>query len=186
MEKFKKYFLFFITFAFAGYVWEVFYTFVRNGIIINVGTLIGPWLPIYGAGGLIIYFIYKKVKTNVFGLFIISCLTSFVIEYSTSLYLEVIYHKRWWDYSNKPLNLNGRVWLTGILFFGLFAIFCIKLVLPFLDKLYDKIKGKKLTIFIYTVLVLFCIDYIYCTISPNTMDAKEVSFIVNDVDFNYI
>ncbi len=175
MNKFKKYFFIFIVFCLLGYIWEVLYTFYRKGIFVNMGTMIGPWLPIYGSSGLLIYFIYKKVKTNSLGLFVISSLSCAVVEYATSFYLEKVYHLKWWDYSHKAFNLNGRIYLEGVLFFGLFALVCIKVVLPLLEKLYDKINGVVFSIVIYTLFALFTIDFIYCTFNPNTSDAKEVS-----------
>ena len=182
MDKFKRYFFFFITFCFCGYIWEVFYTYMRKGVVINMGTLKGPWLPIYGAGGLIIYFIYKKIKSNALGLFLISSISAAIIEYATSYYLEMVYHMKWWDYSKKPFNLNGRIWLYGVLFFGVFALICIKIIIPLLDKLYDKVEGKGMSIVLYTLLALFTIDFVCSTISPNTDDAKKVALAV--VDFN--
>ena len=181
MNKFKKYFFFFIVFCFLGYIWEVFYTFYRKGVIINMGTLNGPWLPIYGSGGLLIYFIYKKIKTNTLSLFFISSFMCAVIEYATSFYLEKVYGLSWWNYSHKPYNLNGRIYLEGILFFGLFSIICIKFFLPLLENLYDKLKGKTLSVIIYILFGLFTFDFIYCTFNPNTSDAKKVSY--NNVDF---
>lgn len=44
----------FFIFCFVGWVWEVSLAFISEGTFVNRGTLHGPWLPIYGTGGVII------------------------------------------------------------------------------------------------------------------------------------
>lgn len=41
----------FFIFCFVGWVWEVSLAFISEGTFVNRGTLHGPWLPIYGTGG---------------------------------------------------------------------------------------------------------------------------------------
>ena len=54
INKFNEYiYLFFVT-CFIGWLWEVVWELLKNGNLINSGTMRGPWLPIYGTGIFII------------------------------------------------------------------------------------------------------------------------------------
>ena len=44
--------LFFFSASTVGWLWEVFLHIFMDGALINRGTTWGPWLPIYGVGGL--------------------------------------------------------------------------------------------------------------------------------------
>lgn len=49
--KILNYILFFFVCAFIGWIWEIILTLIQTGNIVNRGVLHGPWLPIYGFGG---------------------------------------------------------------------------------------------------------------------------------------
>lgn len=46
--------------------------------------------------------------------------------------MEALYHRRWWDYSDRAFNVNGRVCLEGFVAFGIFSVACVKYVQPYL------------------------------------------------------
>ena len=79
----------------------------------------GPWLPVYGFGGLIIYYVSSKLSNSFFTVFVINFIFCGFIEYLISFFEEKIWNNRWWDYSNKFLNINGRICLLSLTFFGL-------------------------------------------------------------------
>jgi uncharacterized membrane protein len=86
----------------------------------------GPFIPIYGFGGLL-YIALMHVSLNPFFLFFAGAFSACILEYITSWTLEKVFHARWWDYSKEKLNINGRVCLIGFLAFGGFAV-----ILPYL------------------------------------------------------
>ena len=112
--------LWFMIYCFMGWVWESSYRSIRQRKLINSGFLFGPYIPIYGFGGLlyvaVMHFTLDPVKLF-FGGATLACL----LEYFTSWAMEKIFHARWWDYSDSPFNLNGRICLAGFVTFGLFA-----------------------------------------------------------------
>ena len=174
MKKFELCFWHFISFATIGWLYETLYYFFSKGKLVNSGTTLGPWLPIYGFGGLLIYLLSKKLKNNPLKMFIASFILSGIIEYSTSYYLEKVYHMRWWDYSKFAFNLNGRICLLGLITFSFLALFVMRFVLPIIEKIYNKMSEKFRTILICSLFVLFVIDFTYSTFSPNTSNAKVV------------
>ena len=120
----------FLLCAVLGWVWEEIYCLIKHGFWVERGFLIGPYLPIYGIGGLLIYMLKSHMKCNPWLLFLTSIGVAGGVEYLGSFALELIYDKRWWDYSGRFLNLNGRVHFFGLLFFGLAGCFAAYVILP--------------------------------------------------------
>ncbi len=166
----QTYILFFFTFAFIGWCWEVLYHLIGHGVFVNRGTQYGPWLPIYGWGGVLIISLLKKYRDNPFKLFISSFMLCGVIEYITAWYLETFNHLKYWDYTGFFLNIHGRVCLEGLLLFGIGGCGFVYILAPLLDDLYKKIKPKIKKIICITLIIIFIIDFIYARINPNTGD----------------
>lgn len=164
---FTTYILFFFTFAFVGWLYEVAIHLVKDGVFVNRGTMYGPWLPIYGFGIVFILFLLRPFRNNYVKFFIATVLLCGVLEYAASWYLETFKGMKWWDYSGYFLNINGRVCFEGLLVFGLGGCAVTYLVAPILDQLYAKI-APKIRIIICVVLVMFFgVDFAYSSFHPN-------------------
>lgn len=164
--------LFFFIFSFIGWLWEVSLFLFRDGILVNRGTLHGPWLPIYGFGCTIIILLTKfkmirkmlKNPTLTFCVIVVLCST---IEYVTSWYIEYKTGLKYWDYTGIFLNLNGRICFECSMFFGIGGALCVYIVAPFLETKIQKLTTKfKLTICTILVTTMFT-DYIYSLQNPN-------------------
>lgn len=98
----------------------------------------------------------KNNSTLFIGGFIISSIT----EYLVSFLVEIIMNTRWWDYSNRILNVNGRICLQYSIFWGVLTLFLVKILNPQIDKIIAKIKKKisvkvlKTAILIVTIFLL--------------------------------
>ena len=160
--------LFFI-FAVIGWIWEVVLHIIVDGEFVNRGVLQGPWLPIYGYGGILILTVLNKFRAKPLTQFIAIIILCGTIEYFTSVYLEIIYDgQRWWDYSGYFLNLHGRICAEGLLVFGLGGIAIVYIVAPLLDNVIKKVNKKKLVTVCCILVILFVIDNIYSRKVPNT------------------
>ena len=164
----KNYILMFFTFAFTGWAWEVLLHIVKDGKFVNRGTMLGPWLPIYGFGGVLILIILKPFRKKPILLFILAILLCGVLEYTGAWYLETFKHAKWWDYSGYFFNIHGRVCLEGLLVFGLGGAAATYFVGPVLNELYSKIKPRISLIICFILLILFGSDMIYSSKHPNT------------------
>ena len=160
--------LFFFTFAFVGWVWEVFYTLVTQGILANRGTLNGPYLPIYGFGGILIIVLLKPLRNHPIALFLGAFTVCGILEYFTSWALEVLFDTKWWDYTDFYLNINGRICLEGLLVFGLAGFAFTYIVCPLLDNLYKHIKPSARKIVCIVLPIIFAVDLVFSAINPNT------------------
>ena len=119
-----RYFVWFVTYSVLGWVWESAYCTVRERTWENRGFLFGPACPIYGTGVAVGLACWEAaldagVTPAWWQVFLLSMAGSAVLEYVTSWALERLFHARWWDYRDMPLNLNGRVCLPASVLFGL-------------------------------------------------------------------
>ena len=154
----------FFIFCFVGWVWEVSLAFISEDMFVNRGTLHGPWLPIYGTGGVIILVLLKKPALE----FVAAMVLCGCLEYFSSWYLEMTHDgQRWWDYTGYFLNINGRICAEGLLTFGLGGLAIVYLLAPPLDNLLSRIDARKLGIVAAVLLVLYCADQVYSAQHPN-------------------
>lgn len=163
VKKFYYLFWIFIVGCVAGWIIEGIFTFVRYGALINHSALVlGPFNVAYGFGTCLLSILLAKYKDdNYFKIFSIGFLGGTVLEYIMSWGMELVLGFTAWDYSSKFLNINGRVCLTYSIFWGILAIFWIKLIYPYLMKLIEKIDfsfGKKIMV---GLLIFLAFDILF-------------------------
>ena len=156
----RVYFLLFIIYAVAGWCMEVTCKLIQCKKFINRGFLIGPYCPIYGFGALLITFLLKKYTDDPFTLFIMAIVLCGTLEYLTSYFMEKIFKARWWDYSQRKFNINGRICLGTIIPFGLLGLFIIYVSNPFLLDKIQALPELWLNILFWSILAIFIADNI--------------------------
>lgn len=155
---FNKLITAFILGSFFGWICEVVGVYIVSQELVNRGFLYGPFLPIYGLGGVLFILIFYKKKHNVISIFIVGMIVASVIEYFTSVLLEEMFDKKWWDYSSYDFNLHGRISLWSSTLFGLGSVFVMKLLYPFVNFLYKKNRNNYLKIINKLFLLYFVVD----------------------------
>lgn len=158
------YFLLFIIYSVLGWLLEVACKLYDEKKFINRGFLIGPYCPIYGEGAICITFLLYKYSNDPFVLFIMTIIGCGVLEYMTSFIMEKLYKARWWDYSKRLFNINGRVCLGTLIPFGIFGLILTYITNPFFIGLFDKINIKYLNISAIAVLIMFILDNVVSTV----------------------
>lgn len=180
--------LIFFTFSFVGWIWEVFLHLINDGEFVNRGILHGPWLPIYGTGGVLVLVLLNKLRDKPALEFISIIIVCGIVEYFTSYYLEIAHNgEKWWDYSGYFLNLNGRICAEGLLVFGLGGMAAVYAIAPLLDNLIKKINLRLVIIISILLLTVFTVDNIYSSKYPNKGDGitRYHSYYNYDID-NYV
>lgn len=165
------YFLLFISYAFLGWCMEVTCKSIQYKKFINRGFLIGPYCPIYGWGALAITILLKRYMEDPLVLFVMSTIICSIIEYLTSYFMEKKYHARWWDYSNKKFNINGRICLETLIPFGILGVAIMYGTNPILFKLYNQIPQLVINILTVILFIGFIVDNI---ISSNIISSINV------------
>lgn len=161
------YILFFFTFSFIGWIWEVLLLFLNTGEFVNRGTLYGPWIHIYGYGGLLILLLLKPLRKKPVLFFICTMLLAGILEYSAAWYLETFKGLSWWTYQGYFLNIHGRICLEGLFVFGLGGSAVTYFAAPILNNIYSKIpRVIKITLCVI-LLTVYGIDFAYSTVHPN-------------------
>lgn len=177
LKEIQIYFLLFFIYSVLGWCMEVLSTFRVEKKFVNRGFLIGPYCPIYGFGVLLITLLLKKYVNDIVVTFIFSILICAILEYLTSYILEKIFYARWWDYSNRKFNINGRVCLGNLLIFGILGCFIIYISNPFLITILKKVPNFVLNIISIILLIGYITDTV---ISSNVIiDLKDVSKTLN-------
>lgn len=158
----------FFTMSLAGWLWEVCLHLFTEGRFVNRGFFHGPWLPIYGAGSVLSLIFLRKLRKKPFLEFLsILCLCG-GLEYFISWFLEQLYDgKKWWDYSDYFLNLNGRICMEGLFAFGIGGMFLVYVLEPLLGRLFQRIPKKFLMTVCLVLLLLFAADLLYSGGNPN-------------------
>ena len=123
-------FMWFVIYSVLGWVWESAYCTVVERKWQNRGFLYGPACPIYGTGVVLAILAWRAVTAagmtpSWWQVFLFSMVGSAVLEYATHWALEQLFHAYWWDYSNMPLNLNGRICLPASTLFGLAGLLVV-------------------------------------------------------------
>ena len=163
----STYILFFFSFAFVGWAYEVLLYLISEGRFVNRGTMYGPWLPIYGIGGVAILFVLQRFRKKPLWMFISSFVLCGIIEYTGGWYLDVFNHARYWDYRSFAFNLNGYICLESLLVFGLGGCGFTYIAAPALDDLYAKL-SKKIRYIICAILIVgYATDFACCLIYGN-------------------
>ncbi|WP_226847337.1 DUF975 family protein [Bifidobacterium lemurum] len=159
----------FFIFCFVGWLWEVSLALITEGAFVNRGTLHGPWLPIYGTGGVVILVLLKRLRDRPYLEFIAATVLCGVLEYFSSWYLEMTHDgQRWWDYTGYFLNLNGRICAEGLLTFGLGGLAIVYVIAPALDNQLRKVNAKTLAVVAVVLLAVYAVDQAYSMEHPNS------------------
>ena len=150
-------YILFWLYSFLGWLMETTWVSLQSKKFINRGFFMGPYCPIYGTGGVLLL-VLSPYKDSPFLVFILSIVICSIIEYLTSYILEMIYKVRWWDYSNRMFNLNGRVCLFNSICFGLLGMLMVSYLNPVFLNLITSLSDTILTIIALTILIITLID----------------------------
>ncbi len=154
------YFLLFLMYAILGWIVEVINAYIQKKKFVNRGFLIGPYCPIYGVGMLAIISLLQEYTGNYIVLFILSMTICMVLEYLTSYFMELIFKARWWDYSNKRFNINGRICLETAIPFGLGGMLIMYVINPIFVGFLNRLSDNTLLILGISLMTIFVIDLI--------------------------
>ena len=132
---FYYYICYFVIYAFLGWCTEVAYQAVHRGKFINRGFLNGPVCPVYGFGMVTVIYCLSRIQDNALLLFLGAVLLTSAIEWLTGFVLEKVFHAKWWDYSDRPLNINGYICLEFSIIWGLACLIVMDAIQPCINAL---------------------------------------------------
>ena len=153
---FTKLFYLFVIGSFIGTVLETIWAFIIDGNFqVRVGLVYGPFIPVYGGGACFLTIVlYKLYKLNDTLIFVISAVVGASFEYFCSWFQETLFGTVSWDYSDTPLNFNGRTNLMYALIWGFLGLVWVRFLYPWLARLIEKIPKRSGGV-MTAVLVIF-------------------------------
>lgn len=157
--------LFFMIYAFLGWIVECSYVRFMDGEWVNRGFLNGPFLPIYGCGALIVIFALGRFGGNPWLLFISSFFFMSALEYVVGWGLEAVFNTKWWDYSQQRYNLKGRICLKNSLYWGVLGLLLVDFIHPAVEALASGLPERVKE----TVAILFSLYFL----TDATMSVKH-------------
>lgn len=143
--------------SFGGWVYETIYCSVVEGEFTKRGFLFGPTCPIYGIGALAVWLVLGQIS-NPLIVFIIGAVLATVIEYSTGLFLERRFKKKWWDYSMFKFNLHGRVCPQASAVFGAFSVTSVFVLVPTMLNILMIFSKHTVSVVAFIVVTLYFLD----------------------------
>lgn len=121
---------FFMFYCIFGWCFESTYCSLKSMRLMNRGFCHGPWLPIYGAGGTLFLIFAWPYRANLITTFLMGMLVGTTLELITGPLMYHIFHMKWWDYSQNPLNFRGYICLGASLGWGAMALFFVHFLHP--------------------------------------------------------
>ena len=154
----ERLWLCFLTYSCLGWIIEVLFVLFTGGGLTNRGFLLGPYCPIYGVGCLTILVLTGNLARKPLRFIFSAMIICGILEYSTSVFMEYLFHERWWDYSGFFFQIDGRVCLETLVPFGALSYAVTCHIHPLVEKRISGIRRSSLHRFFRWSLFLFAAD----------------------------
>jgi uncharacterized membrane protein len=158
-----------VIYGFFGWVYESIYYTVQFKKPVNTGFLHICFCPIYGFACVGNAIMFRNVDSPV-AIFLCSMLVISALEYFVSWLLENLFSKRWWDYTNWPLNLNGRISLLSSLAFGAMSLLQMRFLQPSVENFVMRLSERAEYTTIFLFLIIIALDI---TVTVKDMDKEN-------------
>ena len=175
-----------------GWLYEFIFYFMNSGFktfYMRGGNFL-PWINIYAYGAFLILFLTYKRRKHPLQVFLISVLSTGILEYISGY---ILYEKlgwiRCWDYNKEILNfgnIGGFVCLRSVTVFGICGLLLIYVILPLLIKLAKNINTKTLLIISIILCSIFIFDELYNLILATIFKLPKSSEIYKQLGFKYL
>jgi len=141
--------LFFVG-AFLGDITETIFCRITAGVWMSRSSVVwGPFSIVWGLAIAVVTEMLYKYKDRSEGfLFWTGTFLGGAYEYFCSVFTELVFGTVFWDYSEIPFNLGGRINLLYCFFWGIAAVVWFKRLYPVVSRLIEKLPvliGKLLT-----------------------------------------
>ena len=176
----NRYLTAYFVFSVLGWIWESIYCTIKERKWQNRGFLYGPLCPIYGFGSIIALLVYDLISLGIvhqlswWMTLIAGFFVSILLEYPTSYILEKLFHARWWDYSDLPLNINGRTCVITSLGFGIGAIIIMNYLIPSYE--------QALVIIPASIIAISCVIFVAIHSSDITLTVSHLTNFQKNID----
>ena len=163
---------YFILYSFLGWIMESVFQSICEKKIINTGFLKGPFCPIYGFGASIMFLFLEGFENKPILLFGIAIIILTAWEYMVGIFLEKVFHTKYWDYSDHKINFQGRICLTNSICWGILGVIFVKYIHPFVQEVMGKMDTNLLNYIMAILSIILITDMISSIIHVKNMKTK--------------
>lgn len=163
---------FFYFYCFFGWVFESTYVSIKQKKFVNRGFMNGPFLPIYGSGGIMMLVVSMPFQDNIFLTYIAGCIGATVLEFVTGMTMEALFKVRYWDYSKNKFHYKGHICLSSTIAWGFLTIFMTGFLHRYVEMIVLAIPNSVLTI--VTIIITVCIAVDFTLSFKAAMDLRDV------------
>ena len=151
----------FAAFSIFGWILETLLQLITNGIWTARPLLTGPWLPVYGAYGVLSLLLLRRLYKKPVVTFVLNLLLYSALEYLASLAIELLTGIRVHDYSEFFLNLNGRIYMGGSVSFAVIGCAFLYYLAPRWTDRFMKLGHSRRVLVCVILYALFIADVIF-------------------------
>lgn len=126
---------FFYLYCFLGWCVESAYVSIKSKKFVNRGFMRGPFLPLYGSGGIMMLVVSMPFQEHLLLVYVAGCIGATILEYVTGVAMEALFKVRYWDYSQNKFNFQGHICLFNSLSWGVLTIFMTEVIHRPIEKL---------------------------------------------------
>lgn len=130
--------------AFLGDITETIFCWITMGELMSRSSVVyGPFSLVWGigvAGVTMLLYRYRNKEERY--IFLAGTFLGGAYEYICSVFTEICFGTVFWDYSDIPFNLGGRINLLFCFFWGIAALVWMKFFYPFFSKWIERIPMK--------------------------------------------
>lgn len=150
---------FFYFYSFCGWCFESAHVSIRTGKPVNRGFMRGPFLPLYGCGAIMMFVVSMPFQDNVVLTYFAGCIGATALEYVTSVIMDALFDVRYWDYSYKKIQFQGRICLSSTIAWGFLTIWMTRLVHRPVERLMLAMPPKILGYVTFFVTIYIAADF---------------------------
>ena len=160
--------LLFLLGSFLAWLMQGAFLINATGAVIKFGVLFGPWMPMFGVIGILSLMLFTKARKNPVITFILTALLAGTVEFLTASFLAKNYDRRWWNYTNYYMNLDGKTCLQTMIAIGLICMLFFYILAPLFDQWLSRKNPKIVLIAALVLFAVFVVDAVLSYAAPNT------------------
>ena len=147
-----------------GFIYEMIFYIINNGVLTRRGSNFGPWIQIYCIGGVVIFLVTYKLRKKPLLVFLVGGAVCTALEYLAGWAMEMSGTRLTWNYNTEIWNwgnVNGYICIRSALVFAAASLFLMYIVIPFLLFLREKMGDKAFCILMFVIGGICLADVLY-------------------------
>ena len=183
--------LVFVISGIFGWIYEFLFYYFNGGMekFYWRGGNFLPFINIYATGAIMIFILAYRFRKKPWLVFLISFVSTGVLEYFSGLVIYEFFGLRFWDYNTEILNfgnIGGYVCLRSVSFFGFSSLLLMYLIIPICIWLSKNIDKKKFLLMSISIFSIFLFDELYNLLFFRFLGSPRAHDVYESIGFNFM